>query len=177
MSLLAYVTNYPRLSTSVHCKIELTLVALGQEPWSSGYVRWLMYEGCGFESWHHILDHFFTYICCKNWNDVCLKRPKINNKRGRWGVIVAQLVERSRPISEVCGLNPVIGKYLFWTLFTVNCIEKTKIKKKRPGLAHFLKNSCRFRRHLLTKVERHLDSILETFVIAKTIDRKNSKLT
>ena len=36
--------------------------------------------------------------------------------------------------------NPVIGKtfildiYLF---FTVNCIEKTKIKKKRHGMAHF----------------------------------------
>ena len=25
---------------------------------------------------------FFTYICCKNYNDVCLKRPKINDKRG-----------------------------------------------------------------------------------------------
>ena len=22
-------------------------------------------------------------------------------------------------------------------MFTVNCIEKTKIKKKRPGVAHF----------------------------------------
>ena len=32
-------------------------------------------EGCGIE--------FFTYICCKNRNDVCLKRPKINDKRGR----------------------------------------------------------------------------------------------
>ena len=42
-------------------------------------------EGCGFKSWHHILDgHFYTYICCKNCNDVFLKRPKINNKRG-WG--------------------------------------------------------------------------------------------
>ena len=39
-------------------------------------------EGCGFESRHRILDgHFFTYICCKNCNDVCLKRPKINKKR------------------------------------------------------------------------------------------------
>ena len=25
----------------------------------------------------------FTYICCKNCDDVCLKRPKINDKRGR----------------------------------------------------------------------------------------------
>ena len=24
---------------------------------------------------------FFTYICCKNCNDVCLKRPQINDKR------------------------------------------------------------------------------------------------
>ena len=36
----------------------------------------------GFNSQHRILDgHFFTYICCKNCNDVCLKRPKINDKR------------------------------------------------------------------------------------------------
>ena len=36
--------------------------------------------GCGFVSWHRILDgHFFTYICCKNCI-VCLKRPKINKK-------------------------------------------------------------------------------------------------
>ena len=36
-------------------------------------------EGHGFEFLHHILDgHFFNY--CKNCNDVCLKRPKINEK-------------------------------------------------------------------------------------------------
>ena len=35
-----------------------------------------------FESWHDILDgHYFIYICCKNRNDVCLKRSKINEKR------------------------------------------------------------------------------------------------
>ena len=37
-------------------------------------------KDCGFKSRHRILDgHFFTYICCKNCN-VCLKRPKINEK-------------------------------------------------------------------------------------------------
>ena len=36
-------------------------------------------EGCGFESWNRILNgHFFTLICCKICDDVCLKRPKIN---------------------------------------------------------------------------------------------------
>ena len=57
-------------------------------------------------------------------------------------VIVAQLVERSLLMPEVRSLNPVIGKLLSWTfncLPIVNCIEKTKIKKKRLGMAH-LKN-------------------------------------
>ena len=37
-------------------------------------------EGRGFESEHRILDgHIFPYICCKNCNDVCLK--KTENKR------------------------------------------------------------------------------------------------
>ena len=40
------------------------------------------FKGCGFESPHRLRDgHFFTCICCKICNDVCLKRSKINNKR------------------------------------------------------------------------------------------------
>ena len=40
----------------------------------------------GFESWHHILDgHFFPLICCKICNDVCLIRPKINDKEAGVG--------------------------------------------------------------------------------------------
>ena len=54
-------------------------------------------------------------------------------------MVVAQLVERSLPIPEVHGSNLVIDKLLYLTMFTVNCIEKTKIKKKRPGMAHFCK--------------------------------------
>ena len=43
-------------------------------------------EGRGFKSWHHKLDgHFYTYIFCKNCNDVCLKRPKINEKEAGVG--------------------------------------------------------------------------------------------
>ena len=40
-------------------------------------------KGRVFESWRRILDGltFFTLICCKNCIDVCLKRPKINEKR------------------------------------------------------------------------------------------------
>ena len=58
---------------------------------------------------------------------------------GREG-IVAQLVEQSLPIPVVCGSNPVMGKICIKHLFNVNWIEKTKIKKKRPGMSIFLKN-------------------------------------
>ena len=43
-------------------------------------------KGCLFESQRRILDgHFFTLICCKNCNDFCLKRPKINEKEAGVG--------------------------------------------------------------------------------------------
>ena len=39
--------------------------------------------------------------------------PDFINKFLRWAVVVAQLVERSLPILEVCSSNPVIGKILY----------------------------------------------------------------
>ena len=54
-----------------------------------------------------------------------------------WAVVVAQLVERMLSIPEVRGSNPFIGKIYIEQLFTVNCVEKTKIKKKMPEMAHF----------------------------------------
>ena len=57
--------------------------------------------------------------------------------------MLAQLVEQSLSMPAVGSLTPVIGKiyieHLFVYLFIINCIEKTKINKKRPGAAHFLK--------------------------------------
>ena len=62
-------------------------------------------------------------------------------------MVVAQLVERPFPIPEVHGSNRVIDKIYIEHLFTVNCIEKTKIKKKRPGMAHLRnKGSCKGKR-------------------------------
>ena len=52
---------------------------------------------------------------------------------------MAQLVERSLAIPQVRCSNPVIDKIYFEHLYTVNCIAKTKIKKKRPGMAVFFK--------------------------------------
>ena len=56
-------------------------------------------------------------------------------------VVVAQLVEQSLSIPEVQGSTPVIGKILLRILFIINCIEKTKINKKKPGMAHFKKKN------------------------------------
>ena len=66
---------------------------------------------------------------------------------------MAQLVERSLPIPEVRGSNPIIDKklYLYWTfVYCQLCIEKTKIKKKRPGMAHLKKLPRRTRFQLRT---------------------------
>ena len=70
--------------------------------------------------------------------------PSFNPQQKRFSgeVVVAQLVERSLPIPEVRGSNPVIGKnlYLYLTfVYRQLCIEKMKIKK-RPGMAHLKKN-------------------------------------
>ena len=67
-----------------------------------------------------------------------------------WTVILAQLVEQLVSTPEVRGSNQVIGKICFEHLFTVNWIEKTKIKKKKPWIAHLKHTDCR-RKFLLKK--------------------------
>ena len=86
----------------------------------------------------------FALVCAL---DITLKQLKcysIFDGNHVWAVVVAQLVEQSLPIPEVCGSNPVISKnlYLYWTfLFTVNWVlKRRKIKKKRPGVAHLKKH-------------------------------------
>ena len=50
-----------------------------------------------------------------------------------WAVVVAELVEQSLLIPEVRSSNLVIRKIYFEHFFSVNCIKKTKIKKKEAG--------------------------------------------
>ena len=56
---------------------------------------------------------------------------------------MAQLAERSLPIPEELGSNPVIDNF-YEHLFTVNClyIEKTKNKEKEAENCPFLKKLC-----------------------------------
>ena len=54
-----------------------------------------------------------------------------------WAVVVAQLVEWTLLMPVVLSSNPVINKFIMKIcLPIVNCIAMTKIKKKRPGMAH-----------------------------------------
>ena len=53
-------------------------------------------------------------------------------------MVVAQLVERSLPTPEISDSSPDIREIL-----STNCtIEKTKINKKRPGIAHLKKRKA-----------------------------------
>ena len=60
------------------------------------------------------------------------------NKKKFWAMVVAQLEELSLLIPEVSSSTPVIGKIFNERLFTVNCIEKTKMEKKVTGNVPFL---------------------------------------
>ena len=76
----------PIPSKSRHPCQHANLQTGGREPWSSGYGKRLTFQ----RMWVQILAlhtawTFFTYICCKNCNDVCLKRPKINKKEAGVG--------------------------------------------------------------------------------------------
>ena len=61
-------------------------------------------------------------------------------------MVLAQLVERSLPIPEIRGSNPVIGKNLFknWTFVNCQlCIEKDENKEKEAGNGPFFKNGAK----------------------------------
>ena len=65
------------------------------EPWSSGYRRRLLFQ----RLWFQIMTAPHTR--CKNCNDVCLKRPKINDKRGRcWHIFLLKKLHLSYQIRE-----------------------------------------------------------------------------
>ena len=52
----------------------------GREPWYSGYGKRLTFQ----RLWVYWMD-IFSHISCKNFNDVCLKRLKINEKEAGVG--------------------------------------------------------------------------------------------
>ena len=48
---------------------------------------------------------------------------------------------------------------LYWTLFTVSCQEKTKIKKKRPGMAHLKKSLLHCCPAVLNELKKTLNEL------------------
>ena len=96
-------------------------------------------------------DCFATYVVRKEFN---IKGWNIE------AVVVAQLVERSPPTPEIRSSYPVIGKTFIEHLLTVNCVEKTKIKKKEAGNSPLkkveiftLRNACLW--SLILDTKRH----------------------
>ena len=57
-----------------------------------------------------------------------------------WAVVVAQLAERSLPISEDPGSNPVIGDFCWAFIYCLLVVETTKNKEKVVGNGPFLKS-------------------------------------
>ena len=62
---------------------------------------------------------------------------RLTKWRSLGSVVVAQLLERSLPTLDVRSSNPLMGNFFYWTFMST--VKKTKIKKKRSGMVHFLK--------------------------------------
>ena len=77
-------------------------------------------------------------------------------------MVVVQLVEQWLLTPEGRGSNPVIDNFYIDHLITVNCIEKTKIKKKEAGNGPFFRTMF------------HISSVVESLL--KSIQPKKSKL-
>ena len=89
-------------------------------------------------------------------------------------MVVAQWVERSLPIREVRCLNPVIVKYLHIEhLFTVNCIEKTKIATKEDGNGLLKKT---FWTKGSTEKPSYLNDVLNFLLNCRPLDSPNITL-
>ena len=118
--------------------------AIGGSP--GGYERRLMFK----RSWVRIPAsytgwtwHFFTLICCKKV--VCLKRLKINGKEAgvgpffKWSIVGQRCGAVGRAVaSNTRDLLFESSHWQFNSLSTAlkNRIDKTKIKRKGPSIAH-----------------------------------------
>ena len=106
-----------------HCRVKIT-------PSIVKYVEWVT-------SWMGAIDWHCGYLVVSpDWGrGLERENPSIKNDNVLLAVLVAQLVEQSLLTPEIRGSNPDIGEILT----TNRTIEKTSIKKKRPGMAHLKK--------------------------------------
>ena len=71
------------------------------------------------------------------WKSSFIVLPLFTKQDG--AVVVAQLAVRSILTPEISS-NLVIGNFIYHQMYKICCVEKIKIKKKRPGLVQFLKH-------------------------------------
>ena len=75
-------------------------------------------EGREFESWHHILDgHFLTIFVVKICN-ICLKRPKVNEKEA--GVGPFKKRKKKHALQAVSTVTSVEPKHTLGAVFVLS---------------------------------------------------------
>ena len=98
-----------------------------------------------------MVTKFVLFLFCfyKYNPQIVFARVALTN--GARAVVVAELVDQSLPTPEIRNSNHDIGKIL-----STNCtIEKTKIKKKRLGMAHLFTNGAYTRTHNVVIIHRY----------------------
>ena len=84
---------------------------------------------------------FFELLFAKNnlvssVND-CNAKYDSHKSVYNWAVVVTQLAEQSLPTPEDPGSNATIGNFYKEHLFAVNCLGKTKMKKRAQRMVDF----------------------------------------
>ena len=94
---------------------------------------------CYCIKWYFLICLLLKCYCMKRpFNEMCVAEMLLHKMSVAGVVVVTHLAERSLLLFWIRGSNPVI---IF--LFTVEItVEKTKINKKRLGMAHFIKDVC-----------------------------------
>ena len=109
-----------------------------------------------FVCWLNLTKHFYVddQFNCKNY------KIKFYRLLCKWSLLKEALLAEQEAIIKSLKVSGggSVGKAVasdtrglrfksqhrqsfYWIMLTVNCIEKTKIKKKRPVVAHFLKKN------------------------------------
>jgi len=93
--------------------------------------------GCGSNPGTVYWMDIFTFICCKNCNDVCLKRPKINEKEAGVGPF---FFKKNKDIAwaETGQLKDVMQES-DKLIFGQNC-SSSNVEKKVVGLPFYLED-------------------------------------
>ena len=121
-------------------------------------------KGCGFELWHLILDGHFFALKCKKINYVSLKRPNINDIRGRdWLIYLIKTI--CLPTTTNCSYDCLTFYCIFALIWTAPKQQHTlwSTKNQEKNVSDFI---ARKNEQFLWRIRLNCDNATEATAAA-----------